>query len=658
MNATISLCMIVKNEEKNIRRCLSSVTGAVDEIIVVDTGSTDSTCSLAEKLGAKVHHHPWNDNFAEARNASVELATGEWILFLDADEELPEGGGVELRKLVNTDGVEGYFIKIINYLGNEGWIEPCPDLVFRLFRNRRDYRFRGAIHEQIADVILEKNAQAGYRIAGNLEIIHYGYLDDQIDDKDKKARNIGIIKRELESDPGNRLLRYHYGVELYRAGKYVEAASELIAAARGIDPQTIYLPKLVRYIVLSYHAANMPEQAMMIIQSGLRLFPNYADLYYYAGLTAYDQKKYSDAYEYFQKAVSMPEQPPYYAPFYGIRSFRSHYYLGRLAEVFLNEDKALQYYVASLRDNPSFMPALESIVRILKPEENPESAGPCLEKICDFCTPQANLTMGKILFRQSAFQLALEYLDRYTQQQEAPPEVLMWKAICLLQQKRSLEALKILDGFDPSHALYPLARLNKILYLWFQGNRRKMRPLVEELFSLGLSPDTGAIVTLLQDSLNKRRKPKVNLGNEGMLLLLDILQRSLDLGERERVSLLLLGLTKECLQENGHFIGRLFFRYGCFAEAGLYYSLFLEANTNDLSTIAMLAQSEERLGNSMAAVGLYKKIMELDPMEPGHYIRLIGLYEKMRLDILREAVNRYPGVPVFSTLLEEGRHLS
>lgn len=101
MADTISLCLITKNEAGNIERCLRSVVGAVDEIIVVDTGSTDATPELARQYGAQVYTVPWRDNFSEARNASLALAGGDWILFLDADEELAAGSHDALHHLIS-----------------------------------------------------------------------------------------------------------------------------------------------------------------------------------------------------------------------------------------------------------------------------------------------------------------------------------------------------------------------------------------------------------------------------------------------------------------------------------------------------------------------------------------------------------------------------
>ncbi|MGB9791641.1 MAG: glycosyltransferase [Thermacetogeniaceae bacterium] len=627
----ISLCMIVKNEEKNLRRCLESVRGAVDEIIVVDTGSTDGTCGVAAEFGAVIRRVSWNDDFSQARNASLELATGDWIFFLDADEELAPGSGEALRRVTAEDGAEGYFVKVINYLGDEGWVETCPDLIFRLFRNRKEYRFRGAIHEQIVDVILEKNRSARYLIAEDIVILHYGYMNRAIAEKDKKNRNLAILQREVEADPDNRLLRYHYGVELYRSGRYREAAEELVKAASGIDPRTIYLPKLLRYLVLSYHAAGMRGEAMDVVRLCLRLYPDYADIYYYGGLISYEEGNYSDAWDLLQQALSMPEQPLYYASFSGVRGFRTCYLLGKIAETFCNEEEAVRYYIKALRDKPAFLPALESIVRLLRPWEDPEYARECLDKLCEFGDAQAYFLMSRILFRQSAFKLALEYLERGMCLNEPPPELQLWRGICLAQQGRYLEALRAFDSIERGHPLFPVARLNKALCFWFQGNRRRVQVYVDELLQLGLSRDTCAVLGILKESLRKRGKPQtVVLGEEGMALFLEILGRTLDLKEKERALSLLRCLAPECLAANTFAVGELFLRYGYTEVAREYISIYLNGHPDCAAAWFALAEIEHRLGNDLEAEGLYRRALALDPSQPRYYLGLMKLYQEMR----------------------------
>jgi len=653
MDARISLCMIVKDEAQNIRRCLESVTGAVDEIIVVDTGSTDESCQIAGEYGALVHLFPWNENFSDARNASLELATGDWVLFLDADEELAGESKEALRRLTADDNVEGYFVKIINYLGNEGWIETCPDLVFRLFRNRPEYRFRGAIHEQIADVILEKNGKAAYRMAEEIVIIHYGYLDRQISEKDKKNRNLKIIQKELGENPENRLLRFHYGVELFRAERYAEAADELTRAANGIDPNTIYLPKLLRYIVMSHQSAGQPEKALDVARLGLQVFPNYADLYYYCGLLYLELRRYTLAREYFLKAVSMPEQPAQYASFGGVRGFRSYYHLGQISEIFLDYEDALRHYISCLRDNPDFTPALENIVRILKPRENPDYAKECLEKVFEFSTPRANQMMGNIYFRQGAYSLALEYFNRYTGSEPASPEIQLWKAICLIQLRRYLEALRIIESFNSNSHLYPLAMLNKLLCFWVQGKKQKVCSILAELRALGLAEDTDKVLTLFLNSQDKRKNVyRVTLGQDGVALLLDIVKRLLDMNEADRAIYLLNKVNPESMAEYRLTIARLFYDFGFKEKAELLLREYLTAN-QDGEAHFLLAEICRETGNYIEAAQHYQYALEINPDEPRYYLRQINLYDNWRKKILQEAIEKYPNLEVFIKLSEE-----
>ncbi|WP_066632951.1 TPR domain-containing glycosyltransferase [Desulfolucanica intricata] len=653
MTAKISLCMIVRNEAGNLRRCLASVTGAVDEIIIVDTGSTDNTREIALEFGAQVHSFPWNENFSDARNTSLEMATGDWILFLDADEELAPASKEALKKRVNNEHFEGYFIKVINYLGNEGWTETCPDLIFRLFRNRKHYRFHGAIHEQIVDVILKENKEASLQIAEEIIIYHYGYLDRQIHEKNKKIRNLKIIQRELEQTPDNQLLRYHYGVELYRAEKFGEAAEELTRAANNIDPNTIYFPKLLRYIVMSYQSAGQQEKAIDAALQGLQFFPNYADIYYYAGLSYLELKQYTKAGEAFQKAISMPEQPAQYASFNGVRGFRAYFHLGQIAEIFMNYETALKYYISSLQDNPNFTHSLECIVRILKPRENPDYTQECLKKVFDFCTPQANLLIGEIYFRQGAYQLALNHLEQCIENGLTSPEIQLWQAICLIQQQRYLEALRIIESFPPDSRIYPLAKFNKLFCFWLQGQKKKVYNFLTDLRVLGLAEDTEKVLTLLFELMDKRKKPlRVLLGQDGLALVLDIIQRLLDMNDIERVLALLKSISPESLESQSLSIAQLFFDYGYKDNAKIFLQKFLSNNRN-AEAHNLMAEICQANGNYIEAEHHYRYALEFNPENPGYYIKLINLYKNRYKQILKEAAKIHPDIVTYHQLTEE-----
>ncbi|AET66039.1 glycosyl transferase [Desulfosporosinus orientis DSM 765] len=653
MAEKISLCMIVKNEELSLARCLRSVSGIIDEIIIVDTGSTDSTCDIARQYGAVLHHFPWNGNFSEARNASLELAQGDWILFLDADEELSPNSRDILLRLIENETVEGYFVKIINYLGKEGWVETVPDLVFRLFRNKKEYRFRGAIHEQIADVILENNISARYQVAENLVIIHHGYLDQVIQEKDKKYRNLMLIEKELELNPTNHLLQYHYGVELYRAERYAEAEAVLIKSASDIDPNTIYFPKLIRYIVLSQHSSGHLQEALNSAAVGLKLFPNYADLYFYSGLILFDLKKYTQARDAFLQAASMPEQPPQYASFGGVRGFRAYYYLGQIAESYLDEEEALKFYLYSLRDNPHFTHALEQLVRILKPTKEPLYTKECLEKVCDFCTPAANRLMGDIYFRHGAYGLALQYFDQVEEGFPVSSDIKLRKAICMIQERRFFEALRILEDFSPESPEYPLATVNRLLCFWIQDRPQKVRSLWKELHALGLAQDTENVISLfLAFSEKTSPSPQFVLGAEGMQLLLDIVQRLVAMKEIKRALFFLHALNLNSLTDYYLNIAQIFMNYNEEIQAIPFLQTAIEMAPSAAAHF-QLAEICSQLNRHFEAEQHYRHALQFDPDSPRHYIRLINLYTEWRQVILNEALAKFPQNDLFKILAKE-----
>lgn len=208
----LSLCMIVKNEELHLDRCLSSVQGIVSEIIIADTGSTDLSLSIAKRYGAHLIHLPWENDFAKARNAALQEASCSWILVLDADEELDEWKPDEILPLLQDENVYGYYLQIVNFLSDLPEREFVTDAACRLFRNDPRIQFRGKIHEDVAHSIIElSSASIPF---SNLRINHYGYMQQEIVRKIKQPKfqhhcsgiDRATRRSAAELCPGNRIL--------------------------------------------------------------------------------------------------------------------------------------------------------------------------------------------------------------------------------------------------------------------------------------------------------------------------------------------------------------------------------------------------------------------------------------------------------------------
>jgi glycosyltransferase involved in cell wall biosynthesis len=179
--------MIVKNEERYLAQCLTSVKDVVDEIIIVDTGSTDKTIEIAEKFGAKIFHFDWVDDFSTARNFSLSKCTGDWILYLDADEEINPNCIEEINKYKNNSSAGIYCtIKSIGSSSINGSLIRYP----RLFANVPGIEFNGKVHEQIIESLRKNKIPL---LNSGIEIIHYGYAIDDDGLKQKKERNLALL---------------------------------------------------------------------------------------------------------------------------------------------------------------------------------------------------------------------------------------------------------------------------------------------------------------------------------------------------------------------------------------------------------------------------------------------------------------------------------
>lgn len=208
---TISLCMIVKNEEEVLGRCLSSVAGLVEEIIIVDTGSSDKTRQIAAEYQARIADFPWIDDFAAARNYAFSLATQDYILWLDADDVLPESERAEFLRLKQTlpaciDMVVMNYHTAFDASGRATFSFPRE----RLVRRGAGLKWQGAVHETIPFVPMRMNSDIA---------IEHHKLHCQDPD-----RNLRILEKERAKGPLNVRQQYYYARELADHRRYAEAA--------------------------------------------------------------------------------------------------------------------------------------------------------------------------------------------------------------------------------------------------------------------------------------------------------------------------------------------------------------------------------------------------------------------------------------------------
>lgn len=279
---SISLCMIVKNEEEYLPKCLSSVMRVVDEIIIVDTGSNDQTAAIAEAFGAKVIHMPWENSFAAARNRGLEEATGDWILWLDADEEMNVDEADKLKELLTRDAIreqqiEGIQFLFVNHLEGGG-VEHLR--LLRMVRNRPEYRFEGRVHEQIVPRMLRTNP---YLKVGEVEIHihHYGNLTRNIVRQDKINRNVFLLLKSISENPGYAHHYFYLGIELYRINDLENALKNLnMALDHAFDYPKAILGSAHKYRLMVLDKMERYADLVQFSRKSIQRLPDYTDLYH------------------------------------------------------------------------------------------------------------------------------------------------------------------------------------------------------------------------------------------------------------------------------------------------------------------------------------------------------------------------------------------
>jgi len=284
---TVSLSMIVKDEEAVLPRCLESVKDIVDEMVIVDTGSKDGTVEIAQSFGARVYRYTWEDNFCESRNFGLQFARGDWILQLDADEELEERDIFLIRKVIRSTEYNGHSFVILS---------DGPDHAVYRCRNTRLFR-TGCVHYEgsVVDVPIVR----GKVFLSPIRIYHYGYnLDPDVLTKKFKQSEKRLC-RQIQEEPNNTYARANL-VWNYRLQKeYIKMIEEAekaltLSHIRIFDAQMIMNDLLYGYFI----TGNFKKAEKIGIQ-GLRDNSYHLDMLFVLGCVMVKQRRFKKAIDYF-----------------------------------------------------------------------------------------------------------------------------------------------------------------------------------------------------------------------------------------------------------------------------------------------------------------------------------------------------------------------
>ena len=352
----LSLCMIVCNEEHTLERCLSSVKGTVDEIILVDTGSIDRTKEIGKKFGAIIFPHTWKDDFSDARNRGIKEAKGEWILVLDADEVLDVKDSISLKKKLRETKADGLYLNIINYHGAYREEHYFTDSSCRIFRKSPDIFFEGRIHEVVTPSIEENK--------GSLEpceytILHYGYLDSYIHLKQKNERNTHLIETALVENPDNIRLRYALGSEQIQKGDYENALQTFLEILQNLSPDHDHAPDIILKAVNLLWYFHRKKEALNLLSKGIMAYPDFSELWDTKADILLESNGYQDALLCLHQSLENTNPNSRYSSHAGIGTYLTAYKAGLIYERIQDIGNALRYYQSALDLRPNFKLAFD-----------------------------------------------------------------------------------------------------------------------------------------------------------------------------------------------------------------------------------------------------------------------------------------------------------
>ena len=281
---TVSLTMIVRDEEANLPACLGSAAGLFDEVVVVDTGSKDRTVEIARSFGARVFEFPWVDDFAAARNAALGHASGDYAFWLDADDVIEPAERERLRGLLgrlgeDRDDPAAYVVRCSCDADRNGSGATVVDHV-RLFPRRPDVRWSYRVHEQILPALRKAGVAVRW---SEVTVRHTGYVDPAVRDR-KLDRDQALLEADLARDPSEPFVLFNLGGIALERARWPEALDYLRRSLAGSAATDSIVRKLHAMIARAHQAMGDPEAALAACSAGLALDPDDAELIFRKGV--------------------------------------------------------------------------------------------------------------------------------------------------------------------------------------------------------------------------------------------------------------------------------------------------------------------------------------------------------------------------------------
>lgn len=501
MNQRISLTMIVRNEAAHLADCLESVRDKVDEIILVDTGSTDDTVIIAKRYTPHVYSFPWNNDFSAARNFALEHATGDWILALDADEEVLGEDPFTFHALIDSQiDKEVFLLPLLNPI-SEFTEEYNTFYVLRLFRNNGDYQYVGKIHEQVS---IPDPQKVG--LAEGPFIKHQTLpLKER---HQKRNRNLLLLKKASQEDPQNVFLHYYLGVEWLMLDKPGYALPYLQKAYTNLNADNLlFRSPALKYLLITLRTLGRLDEALTLCLDTSLRYPNFTDIFYLGGLLLEDKEEYLIALKWFDQAIACGKPSALFSHMTGSESFLAYYHLGFCYEKIGKNTEAIHAYETALTLNPSYLYPLYSLFLMLLRDRGPALCYQHLEELSFLDESSLCLTCADLFFLADHVEQAYLCLETHKDNLLSDERFLFFYGKYCVYSGRLRAGLESLSQLSRNGSYNALAQSLSVVTLILLGDSLNARSLVMTLWKNQVTRCEAHIYLRLIRFMNRRTLP-------------------------------------------------------------------------------------------------------------------------------------------------------
>ncbi|MEW6413019.1 MAG: tetratricopeptide repeat protein [Candidatus Zixiibacteriota bacterium] len=630
--ATVSACLMVKNEEELLPDCLESIRDWVDEIIVVDTGSTDRTVEIAESFGAKVFHQPWEGNFSKHRNYSVELATSDWVFIIDADERFVEDDLPSLRRLINQDDVNIISINVFNVYGKKEELTTFLPSV-RFWRKKVGLRYEGIVHN------LLKLGEEHLVLRTGIRIKHLGYGLNPEKMRAKFLRSKVLLEKQLEENPDNAFALFNYAQLLKGEGAgylannipvIIESASRAVELTnpKNKADRHVHLMCLDQIAWANFNKRDF-KTAMEYCDRALELKPDYLDPLLLKAHIYAQQEQWQDAREAYNRYLDIQAN---YDP--GVETdclilthidsrANAYYGLGLIAEMMSVRQEAKEYYLKTVELYPGYFEVNLRLADIFMAEGSLDEAEKYYRNQFDLTTRRVDSAVGlaAIALARQNTELAEQWYQKAIEVDSANAAVRIKYGRLLLDTNRDNEAE---SQFRAAIELSDNARTRLELAETYMKSGRLEQAVAYYESVLEKAGQNAALLNDLGNCYFKMKQfDRAEQYYEQALAKgtpLDVAYRNLGLAKaRQNKSLEAIEALAKYLQLNGaepqirKIIGDLHLGCGQFSEALEHYEQYLGSCPQDAGALFNLSECYLNMGHSDSARLGFRRVLELDP---------------------------------------------